>query len=359
MVQTEGPIPSVAAPSNGGFGNAIPQAAGPNARGATWFEDEPVLAHAGWLALRRIGRRARASWGLWVTLALVVSSVAAVKQALTPAHYPVRTLLRVSEGALDERGTNLTGNGLRFQVNSVAFSSEHLVALIRQHPEWFPSAQRDETLALTGLREATDIYITQNGFLEDRGSGDPARSAWIEVTYDGPTPEVAYGVAHALDELLVNQTMSGQRESLERKDTAARDSLQKAQEDFARMSHEGLPERDERLVRARDRWRHAEAMAAATGVALRGASARQQLRFDVVEPGRKPDLVNRPMQALIRFLASLGGGLLVGWLLFGAFDPRVVEAGDLEGIGIPVLGEFPKLPFGRIAGEGGRKRPRV
>jgi hypothetical protein len=359
MVQTEGPISSVAAPTSGGFGNTIPQAADSKAHGATWFEDEPVLARAGWHALRRIGRRARASWGLWVSLALVVSAGAAVKQALTPAHYPVRTLLRVSEGALDERGTNLTGNGLRFQVNSVAFSSEHLTALIRQHPDWFPSVKRDETLALTGLREATDIYITQNGFLEDRGSGDPARSAWIEVTYDGPTPEIAYGVAHALDELLVNQTMSGQRQSLEREDAAARESLRQAQEDFARLSRLGLPERDDRLVKARDRWRKAEATAAATGVALHGASERQQLRFDVVEPGHKPDLINRPMQVLIRFLASLGGGLLVGWLLAGAFDPRVVEAADLEGIGIRVLGEFPKLPFSRIAGEGGRKRPRV
>src|SRR5262245_52458957 len=129
MVQTEGPIPSVAAPS-GGFGKAIPRAAGPAAPGTTWFEDEPLLGHAAWLALRRIGRRARASWGLWVNLALVVGSLVAVKQALTPAHYPVRTLLRVSEGALDERGTNLTGNGLRFQVKSVAFSSEHLLGLI-------------------------------------------------------------------------------------------------------------------------------------------------------------------------------------------------------------------------------------
>ena len=41
---------------------------------------------------------------------------------------------------------------------------------------------------------------------------------------------------------------------------------------------------------------------------------------------------------------NLAIALLAACVLAGAFDPRVVDAGDLSVVGVPLLGRLPSLP---------------
>jgi hypothetical protein len=103
-------------------------------------------------------------------------------------------------------------------------------------------------------------------------------------------------------------------------------------------------------------------------MALHAATAQQALRFELVDPGRKPEDQKDLEPLVTRFIVSFLAAILAGWLLAGAFDPRVLNADDVEMVGVPVLGRLPWLPA-RLAsppatsvtgaGEGSRQRPRV
>ena len=43
-------------------------------------------------------------------------------------------------------------------------------------------------------------------------------------------------------------------------------------------------------------------------------------------------------------LVTLALTLLAACLLAGAFDPRVIDAGDVTGLGVPLLGRLPLRP---------------
>jgi hypothetical protein len=369
MAPAEGPVPAGATsgqPGGGGAGAAAPASIAEPTR--TWFEREPALSSAGWQAARRLARRSRASWPLWVGAALLISGVLTARRAWAPPRYEVTTILRVSEGTLDASGNNLNGSALRSHVNELAFTAEHLTELIRRHAEWFRGFDADPVLVLAAFRDAMDVAISDNGFIEDRGSGDPPRAARIAVSFRAPTPEQAWTIDHELGELLIGSALEGQRLGLEREAAATGELLRQAQEDLTRLVRDDPTGTDPRVQAARERWRAAQSAATTATMAIRAASARQTLRFDLVDPGRKPEPQSDLEPLISRFFVSFLAAIMAGWLLAGAFDPRVVEAEDLDSIDLPVLGQLPLLPSGLpptalasggATAEGGRQRPRV
>jgi hypothetical protein len=73
------------------------------------------------------------------------------------------------------------------------------------------------------------------------------------------------------------------------------------------------------------------------------AGGDQTLRFEITDEGRIPRPYTRA-GALVRGTVILVVLLTVGWLVAGAFDPRVLLAGDLTMSGLAVLGALPLLP---------------
>jgi hypothetical protein len=326
------------------------------------------LGRAGWRAARRLARRSRASWPLWLGAALLVSGGLTARRAWAPLRYEVTTVLRVSEGTLDASGSNLNGGALRAHVNERAFKSEHLTGVMKRHPEWFGGLAVDPEQAVAGFRAAMDVSFSENGFIEDRGPGDPPRAARIAVTFRARSPEASWTIAHELDELVIGSALEGQRADLEREAAAAADLLRRAQEDLGRAVREDPTGNDPRVRAARERWRKAQAAAAAATMEQHAATAQQALHFELVDPGRKPEDQKDLEPLVTRFIVSFLAAILAGWLLAGAFDPRVLDADDVEMVGVSVLGRLPLLPA-RLAsssatsatgaGEGGRRRPRV
>ena len=66
----------------------------------------------------------------------------------------------------------------------------------------------------------------------------------------------------------------------------------------------------------------------------------------MVDPGRVPTLATSG-HLVTEFFATLVVTLMVGWLLAGALDPRVLDAGDLEMVGLAPLGRLPAPPRSR------------
>lgn len=378
MAPAEGPVPAGAARSRRvRTDTARSRVVAPEDR--SWFEREPSLATAGWRAARRLARRSRASWPLWLGAALLVSGATTARRAWAPLRYEVTTALRVSEGTLDASGSNLNGGTLRSYVNERAFTAARLTELMKRHPQWFAGAVADPEQALTGFRAAMEVSISENGFLEDRGPGDPPRAARIALTYRARSSEVAWTIVHELDDLVIGSALEGQRAGLEREAAAAAESLRRAQDDLTRALREDPAGTDPRVRAARERWRKAQTDSAAATTDVHAGTARQALRFDLVDPGRKPE-DQKDFEPLVdRFIVSFLAAIIAAWLLAGAFDPRVLDADDVEMAGVSVLGRLPLPPTSAPAspptsasrpsspsappvaasGEGSRKRPRV
>src|SRR5690349_21179382 len=107
----------------------------------SWFDVEPSLWRVGIKSLARLGRRSRATWPWLVGAAVLLAGVVLAVQLAAPPRYEVTTVLRVSEGQIEPSGTNLSGQVLRAHVQDIAFTTEHLLGIVRNHPELYPTSQ--------------------------------------------------------------------------------------------------------------------------------------------------------------------------------------------------------------------------
>ncbi len=325
----------------------------------SWIDAEPSLWQVGLRTLARLGRRARPTWPWSLGIAVLIGGAVATMQLRAPPHYEVTTVLRISEGEIDPSGSNLSGQVLRAHVRDIAFTTEHLLSIVGSHPDAFPAAAQDPMLGLQALRDAMDFTLSENGFVEDRGPGDPPRSAWITLSFRAPTPERAWTITRDLSSLLVGSTLETQRAEMEREEAAAQASLRRVQDDLAALVRTAPSPTDPRVHAARERWRSAQEAATAAGFALRAANERQGLRFEVVDPGRKPEPTTSIWQVVPRTIVAFLAALIAGTLLAGAFDPRVVDGDDMGIIGITVLGQVPALPDSSGREQGGPAEGRV
>jgi hypothetical protein len=328
---------------------------------ASWFDEEAPLGAAGFTAGGRIVRRALISWRTWVAAALVISAGLALWRARVPPRYDVTVVLRVSEGAgpAAASAADLGAGALRTYIEEVAFTTTRLLELMHRYPKAFADVDKDPASSLEDLRLQTTISISGNDFIEVRGPGDPPRSARISIEFRDADPQIAWNMAHDLGDLLIRSTLGGQRAALEREAAAAAAAITRIEAEIAELSRVHTDDSAQLLKTAQERWRAAEQKEVAARIALGEAAAHQALRFDVIDPGQRPARVGKTAPLLTDFLQTLGIMLLVGGLLGGAFDPRLLDAEDLAALGVPLLGRFPALPARRRAREGESAGPRV
>jgi hypothetical protein len=258
-----------------------------------------------------------------------------VVQARTPPQYTVTVGLLVSEGPLRSR-EELGAGALRAHLTDLTFTRARLSDLIRKHPKEFPGADKDIDGAMDDVREHMKVAISGNDFIDEHGDGDPPRSAHVTIGFTAGSPQTAWQIAHALADLLIDSALARQRAALLRESAGARSAVEAAQADSDDTSVA-----DDRFEAAR--LKETEAKAAAAQLGLRAAEENQSLRVELTDPGQLPKVQSRATlvgDALVTFAIALAAALL----LAGAFDPRVIDTGDLASLGVPLLGRLPVLP---------------
>ena len=317
-----------------------PRAAGRDA--PDWAQDEPAVGAGLRAATARLLRRAGASWPWWVAAAVVAAGAATYALVRTEV-YEASVVLRVVEGTMETQG-RLSPGALETYVKELSFTNTRLLELMRKHPGRCPGLATDPVWTLDAFRERVSVMMSENDFIEERGPGDPPRSARLTISYRSIDPAFAWTMAKELSDVVIGSTLAGQKASLERERAAAQSAVRKAEEDAADIQRVDPMGEGSRAAAARRRLVAAQQSVAAAELALRATSEHQSLRFEVVDPGRPPPRRDPVVYAATRFGLMLAVALAAASLLAGAFDPRVLDAEDLAGIGVPSLGDLPALP---------------
>jgi hypothetical protein len=269
-----------------------------------------------------------------MTAAAVITTVVTVARASVPSQYTATVVLRATEGTMRTEG-ELGVGALRVHLRELTFTRTRLEALMRQHPAEFPAMAKDREAAVEKLAEQIKVDITMSDFIDESGEGAPPRSARITLAVTGASPAGTWKLAQALADLLIDSAMDRQRAALLREQTGAESAVETAQQ---KADDKTAPDSRPRL----GRLKQIEAQAAAARLGLRAAQEQQTLRFELVDPGRVP-AANR--SSLVGdALLTLTLALLVSGILAGAFDPRIIGAGDLVATGVPLLGRLPPPP---------------
>ena len=325
-----------------------------------WFEQEPrpstTIAKLG----KRLFRRGRASWGLWALVALAGAGGLTLYKLKRPGQFEVTVVLRVSEGQVSDPGTGLGRRTVRAFVNDLAFTSPRLIGVMSKHPRAFPRVESDPVFAVQSFRENMNVEIADNDFVEDRRQGDPPRSVRLVITLKGADPELTWQVAQELSALVAGSTMAGQRAALESELQGATEESHRAAEAVSEVEERtttvaGVP--NPALESARRRLLAAQQRAQDATIGLRALGEQHVLKFEVVDPGRVPPRPNRVQMAIQTFMITLLLALLAGWLLSGAFDPRVLDEADVADLGMPLLGRLPREAPGPSRGTEGSEPP--
>jgi len=309
-------------------------AAAPNA--PLWTSNERPLGVAARAQLRRLTRRARPSWPIWVAAAAVVSAALTVHLARQPPKYTVTVALRASEGTIRTQSDFGVGD-LRAHMKDLVFTRSRLADLLKRHAAYLG---KDPDAAYEELIDHLKVEIVLSDIIYDERDSDPPRSARVTLSFTGWRPQVVWQIPHDLADLLIDSALARQRAALLRDQTAARSAVGRAQatSDDAPVDATAADRRS--LL---DRIKATEAKAAAAQLGVRAGEEKQGLRFELVDPGRMPKVGSRT------WVIGAGIGvfvivLLAVCLLVGAFDPRVLNAGDLTDLGVPLLGRLPPLP---------------
>jgi hypothetical protein len=323
---------------------AEPAGVGPAADQApvrSWIDGEPRLGAAGLAMLRRLGQRAGFTWPRWVVLAVLLSAALAARRFRANGPYDVTSIVRVTEGRVEVAGAQLSAAVLRAHVQDLAFTSARLKALMAHYPGHFPGLGLDPATTLENFRSQLEVTITETDFTEERKVDDPPRSARLTINFTGNDPDFVWKVTQELSQLVIDSSRGQQRANLEAAKTVADNALRRATDELVAVEAENLPPRSPRLEGAQGRLTLAAMEAHKTDLALKALQEDEALRFEIVDPGRKPRIPNKLVDAVTGFVVGLGSFLVLGWLVVGAFDPRVLDAQDLASMGSNVLGQVP------------------
>jgi hypothetical protein len=267
----------------------------------------------------------------------MLTAAVTVRRALVPPRHGVTVVLRLSEGAVQAAGTNLTTGEIRAYINDAVFSNANLIDVMRRHPESFRGLDRDPMNELEDFRKGLEVYIAENDYVEERSPNDLPRWVRVEVSYYDISPTLAWTITHELADLLRGSTMEQERAAQARQGAAAAAAIRGVEVD--------RPGATERL-------RSAAAQDALARVRSRATDENQALRFEVMDEGRlptPPTTATRVTSAIIMLILALLGAAL----LAGAFDPRVLDMDDLIAAGVMPLGHI-RSPAGTRPEAGNR-----
>ena len=268
-----------------------------------------------------------------MTATVIVSTALTVVSARKPPKYTVTVALLVTEGEIHSRAEFGAGR-LRAHLTDLTFTRTRLADIIKRHAAELPSNARTPDAAYEAILDRMRVEVLENDFLDDERDTDRTRTARVLLSYTGSTPEQTWRMAHELADLLIDSAMARQRANMRREQAAAEAAV-----DLAHAMIDDAPGDKRPLLSS---VKTSEANAAAAQLGLRGAEEKQVLRFELVDPGRVPKV--KEASVIGDGILTLVAVLITACLLAGAFDPRVLDAGDLVDLQMPLLGRLPALP---------------
>jgi hypothetical protein len=326
---------------------------------AGWLEQEPGLG-AMQRDLRRVFRRALTRPGAVAVLTVIAAAGIFVWRLAKKPHYRTTVVFRITESDLDAETAPRLNRKLRDHVNRVALARSRLLKIILARGLYPSAMQRSPEDAIDHMLDDIEVEVWRNDFEEERGWGDPARSARVSISYEGLDRQVAYDVVHDLVGLIIEEQSetrvaqadeafaAGQLalEQLRRKVEAREVELRwtrrhmeiAAPAEAGILSHR-IASEQEAQARQEHELRWLEQRQAA--LAVRRALERQRMgmRFDVIDNGRlaPPGLTGGARVAALGLLGLLAGFALA-LLAIGVFDDHILLAGDLRRAGLEPLG---------------------
>jgi len=291
------------------------------------------LGRVGRRQFRRLVRRSLATWPIWVTAAAALSAGLTASAARKPPEYTVTVALLVTGIRPDAQYGSAQ---IRGQVTDLTFTRPNLAGIIKRHAKELPSHGRDFDLAYEFIIEHLKVDVLENDFIGANWEMEKPRTARVTLSLTGGKPQIIWEIVHELADLLIDSTLARRHAAMLREQAGAETAVNLAQTTAADAP-------DNARWWAYERFKKQADIATTADLRVRAAHEKQGLHFDLVDPGRVPkdtSIASFMGDAVLTFILLL----LSASLLIGAFDPRVLDAGDLAIIGVPPIGRLPPLP---------------
>lgn len=306
-------------------------------------------------------RRARFLWLRITLVALALAGLYAVRKIRAVPEFESRVVLRISEGEGDRGTRPRPARQIQSHVYDVIFNKQRLRELADKFGLERSAFARDNEAGLENLRDAIEVEVWQNYFLDEYAQEKTAR---IAISYTGGDPQKVLQVTRALATMYIEEEQQARLSISEDALGANEQLIDEGREDLERAEGR-VAEARLKLAQSRDvstaslELGRAEVEMAALRQQFNGLEQRRTelevqlgyerhqlgLHIEIVDNGKEaPEGLARPIRVLLGSVIVFVMGLFGAGILIAAFDDRVRDRRDLRLIGMPLLGELPPPP---------------
>lgn len=272
--------------------------------------------------------------------------------------YEAELRLLISEGAFTDDGRPRPSGELREFVRRAVFAPTHLDPLIEKHDLVARLKADDLDGARSKIRKLLEINTGFNYFESYRESSDPPRTARVTATFSAPDPTLALAVARDVGQIIAETQTARAAEIADAQveglriladETAGKLVDLEKQLDRAKEAATGQanPLLEGYLQQLTQQMRVAEAAterveADLVDAQLRARSIRQAGPLVQVVDAGLPfwRAAPRAERLLRQGMVAIVAAAIAALLLVGAFDPTVLDEGDLRRAGLKAIGSL-------------------
>ncbi len=334
--------------------------------GDEWFESEESTRRGMVAELQRIQRRTRARPVLvLVVAALITGGIYQRIASKKPMHEANVVLAMTEESLSTENRQSIPVDELRDYVMTVLLPAKKLEAMIVKRNLYPLRKVQGIDFAIQALYEQTEIAIWKNSFVNfDEADVHALRSARIGITVTDTDPDLAFGIARDLAEIII-QSATQQRLEVSAALSSDVAHVRKALQQRQAETDQQIAQKQVALTAARQLGKRgiaagleldvanlyaqqkqiagelAQVVSSQDSIADRITAAGLDMSIEVVEE-TPPDRTQPRAFVTVLIMMIVGVGALFGSaLVIGAFDPRVHDTEDVDRLGLPVLGHVP------------------
>lgn len=353
-----------------------------------WYEAETPLRRELVGELRRLLRRARARWLVWLVVCLGLTAAAGAKLARKEPLKTATVTLSVHEGELGGNTSVLAD--LQHHIANVLLTDAAVLEIVQRRDLYPLRKKLGDQFAIQELRDQLEVEVARNYFVFEYSHNAHRSSARVDVSILDTDGVLAFELAHDVAAAIIataDSQRQAAREALERQTGVRVDALRARLSELAydiadaayAIDHPGEDVSKARLAMMREDLAvlHAQQRAATSDLELlvAAASADQiavaqgdagvglslavvsETRPEEGDPGRNLRI------ATTIVILGLVIGLAVA-LVLAAFDDKVRDPEDIARAGLRVVGHLPAFPgddVGALVDRGipvGSTRPR-
>lgn len=167
-----------------------------------WLEAE-ARRNTFQMELQRLKRRAKKKPFLLVLVTSLLVLLVLFKISRKVHVYQASVIMRATESTIIDEESPFAGDGLANYLYTIALSRDRLMPIIEKFNLVPERESFGDLYAVDELRNALDIEINSNAFSRVRDEGDPLRTVGIAVHFFDRDPELAFDVARALSDALI------------------------------------------------------------------------------------------------------------------------------------------------------------